>query len=98
MNSKLIWHTSSSGRIEIQLTAEQAHTGYHSGDCEQDIRDLRNDPAIKAQLEAIDPIILANELKEYGAWDDTQLLDHNENLSRYLWIACGDIVEELWTN
>lgn len=95
MNSEPITHTSSSGLINLTLTAEQARTGYHSGPCDQDIAYLRQDPAIKAQLDAIGPIILANELKGYGAWDDTELLDHNANLDRYLWLACSDIVEEL---
>ena len=30
-------------------------------------------------------------LKAYGAWDDEQLLNHNDNKERVLWLACGDI-------
>lgn len=34
-------------------------------------------------------------LRGYGAWDEEQLKDHDENLTRILWLACGDILEEL---
>tara|TARA_R100000781_G_scaffold45941_1_gene31104 strand:- start:1914 stop:2207 length:294 start_codon:yes stop_codon:yes gene_type:complete len=30
-------------------------------------------------------------LKAYGAWDDEQLLNHNDNKERVLWIACCDM-------
>jgi hypothetical protein len=48
---------------------------------------------IRAQLERIDPKVLRDELREYGAWDDQELADHGQNLQRILWIAAGDIVE-----
>ena len=37
------------------------------------------------------PKDLQDELREYGAWDEIQLQDHNANLMRILWIAAGDI-------
>lgn len=88
-----MWWSSSSGRIEIKITKEQARTGSHQGRCDEDISYLRMVPAIRRQLDKLNPDIVSKELKEYGAWDEEQRKDHDENLNRLLWIACGDIVE-----
>lgn len=90
---KTMWYTSGSGRIEIKLTKKQASIGSHSGQCDTDIKYLRQLPAIKRQLDKIDAELLRGELKEFGAWDENELQDHNANLDRILWIACGDILE-----
>jgi hypothetical protein len=90
---KNLWYTSGSGRIEIQMTLEQAQSGSHQGRCDEDVLALSRVPEIAAQLEKIDPSVLADELKEYGAWDEKERADHAQNLQRILWLACGDIVE-----
>ena len=87
------WFTTSSGRIEFQLAIEDAHCGSHQGSCDADIAELVKVPYIFEQLAAINPDLLRCELAEYGAWDDTELSNHDENLKRILWIACGDIAE-----
>ncbi|WP_321868568.1 hypothetical protein [Burkholderia ubonensis] len=89
------WYTSSSGSIEFWLYEADARFGYHPGQCDASIAGLRQQPCIAKQLAMIDPAALRAELREYGAWDDVQLTDHNENLSRILWLACGDIVENM---
>ena len=89
------WFTSSSGRIEFQMTLEQAESASHSGSCDDDVSALCADKAIKAQLGEIDPKVLRTELAEYGCWleEDGELDDHKENLQRIVWIAAGDISE-----
>lgn len=87
------WYSTSSGQIEIALTVADAHAGSHPGPCDADIAALRTLPYIAEQLAELDPEILAGELREYGAWDDAELADHDANLSRILWLACGDIAE-----
>lgn len=89
-----MWFTSSSGQIELKMTMEQAKSASHQGQCDADVAELARVPAIKRQLDAIDPATLASELKEYGAWDDAELADHAQNLQRILWLAAGNIVEE----
>ncbi len=79
---------------ELNITKAQARQGSHPGQCDDDIASLRTIPAIKRQLAKLDPENLRRELKEYGAWDAAELADHDANLSRWLWIACGDIMEE----
>ena len=89
----LFWFTSSSGRIEFQMTLEQAESMSHSGQCDSDIAAGRECPSLAAQLAAIDPAVLRAELKEYGAWTAEELTDHNANLDRILWLAANDIRE-----
>ena len=84
-------------RFELQLTKDQARTGSHRGQCDKDVTYLRTLPAIKRQLDKLAPALVADELREYGAWDNEELADHNANLSRVVWLACGNIVEELNT-
>lgn len=88
-----MWFSTSSGRIELRLTKDQAHTGSHQGQCDEDIAFLQTVPAIRRQLAKISPDLLRDELREYGAWDKEELADHDLNLGRILWLACGDIVD-----
>ena len=79
--------------IELQITKTQAHKGYHSGSCDEDIAELRAIPKIKKQLDNLDADVVSKYLSEFGAWGEEELKDHNENLDRLLWLACADIVE-----
>lgn len=89
-----MWWSSSSGRIELQMTLAQAQLCSHPGPCDADVALLRQEPKIKRQLEKLDPKRVAECLSEYGAWDDEDLANHDNNLDRLLWIAAGDIAEE----
>ena len=88
-----MWFTTGSGRIELQITKDQARTGYHQGQCDEDVARLLNEPKIARQLRKLDTELVRDELHEYGAWDETQLSDHEQNLHRLVWLACADIVE-----
>lgn len=90
-----MWYTSGSGRIELKLTKKEANIGSHQGPCDNDIAYLKTLPHIKRQLDKIDKDVLIKELGEYGAWNDGELLNHEANLDRILWIACGDILENV---
>lgn len=90
----MTYWTSSSGRIELDLTVEQYSSGYHSGACDLDIEDLMQQSAISSQLAKVNPALLREELREYGAWDAKELADHPANLARLLWLACGDLVDQ----
>jgi hypothetical protein len=81
-------------RFELKITKAQALQGSHPGPCDIDIVELLTVPAIRRQFKKIPADKIAAELKEYGAWDETELSDHEANKARILWIACGDIVEE----
>ena len=52
------------------------------------------DQAIRAQLDALPVDAVRAELREYGAWDASELKDPEANLTRILWIAACSIREE----
>lgn len=81
-------------RFELQITVPQALKGSHQGFCDDDIKGLLKLYPIRKQFKKIDPEKIKEELKEYGAWDDEELKDVEQNQARILWIACGNIVEE----
>lgn len=80
---------------EIGMTLEHAQAMSHSGQCDQDVAAGEQLPSIAAQLAAIQPADLRKELKEYGSWDTAELADHARNLNRIIWLAAGDIVDNL---
>ena len=88
------YFTTGSGRIELQISSQDAHTGYHSGACDLDVDYLLTLDHIKRQFDTIPPALLAEELREYGAWSADELADHEQNKARILWIACGDIADQ----
>ncbi len=79
--------------IPLEMTKAQAAMASHQGQCDDDVEALCQVPAIARQLAKIDPAKLASELREYGAWDDVELADHQQNLRRFVWLAAGDIIE-----
>ena len=80
--------------FEIKMTLEQARDCSHSGACDADVAELLELPVIRRQLNNIGPEAIASELSEYGAWDDEELTDHEENKALIVWIAAGNISEE----
>ena len=88
-----MYWTESLGRIELQITKKQAQSCSHPGQCDSDVEALMQTPSIARQLKKLDPGIVAACLKEYGAWNELELSDHKENLTRLLWCACCDISE-----
>jgi len=88
-----MWYSTSSGRIELEMTLAEAKSASHMGECDDDVLALSKKPKIARQLAKIDPELLHSELQEFCVWDDDELLDHDQNLQRLLWIAAGDIVE-----
>ena len=89
---RTLYNSSNYGN-DLRLTKSDANKGSHSGQCDQDVKELKEKTYIKKQLSKLDPIKLAKELCECGAWDETELSDHDANIDRWLWISCADIVE-----
>jgi hypothetical protein len=78
-------------RFELRISKEDASSGSHQGQCDDDIAGLLTRPYIARQLDRIPATLIASELREYGAWDEAELADEAQNRARILWIACGDI-------
>lgn len=91
------WYSSSSGTIEMALTLDDAQSGYHSGQCDADIAELRQVPYIAEQLVAIPADVARDVAAESGRNDyghgTEDMNDRAANLAYVLWVACGDIVE-----
>lgn len=85
--------TCGSGRLNLELTLDEAESCNHSDDCEADVLDLMREPHIAAQLSKLPPAHVAAELREYGAWEPEELADHDANCKRLLWLACCDVSE-----
>ena len=83
-------------RFIIEMTKEQAHDVSHQGACDNDVKELIKVPKIARQLKKINPDLIRAELKEYGAWDEVELSDNDANFERIIWIAGGNIKEELY--
>lgn len=88
---KLYWYTSSMYMIEFQLPGQCILDCSHAGQCDQDVEYWIG----KLDLSHIDPAKLVLELAEYGAWDQDELSDHDENLARLVWIATNDLSEAI---
>lgn len=82
-------------RFEFEMTMEQAEACSHPGPCDADVEDTTRDPFIRAQLDMLDPGALREELKEYGAWEDDELADHEQNKRRIVWLAAGNITDDM---
>lgn len=93
MTNDKTWWTSGCGRINLQIDLRDAKDCSHSGSCDSDIEWLKSCPYIIEQTDKLDRLLLANILREYGAWDDGDLSNHDANIDRILWIACNDITE-----
>lgn len=88
----MYWY-SGCGRIELNITKRQALSASHPGACDEDVKALSQVPGIARQLRKVDATVLVSELRGYGAWDEDELKDHEQNLRRVLWLACCDITE-----
>lgn len=83
-------------RFVIELEDDDALSGSHPGPCDDDIKALLELPYIKAQFDDIlKPDDIRDELKDYGAWDEDELANDDDNQKRILWCACCDIRDEL---
>lgn len=84
-------------RFNLDIREEDARYASHAGNCDQEVSEVANRASVARQLARIDPLLIVEELEEYGAWDETELADHAANKLRIVWLACGNIVEETVT-
>jgi hypothetical protein len=93
--NKLYW--ASGNGLEFRIPGEAILDIAQSG---------RNDEAVAAWVDAVrdqaerdnfpngpTPDSIRRELAEYGAWDDEELADDEQNWHRLLWIAAWDVFD-----
>lgn len=88
----MAWWSGNYGN-ELNIKMDDAESCSGPGDQDENVRALARVPYIRKQLRKLSPSKVADELREYGAWDAEALEDHDRNLIRLLWIACGDLAE-----
>ena len=80
--------------VELNIKVEDARKCYHQGLCDDDIARLQKKEYIKKQLNPIPLDTLCSILDEYGCEFDEG--DDKEELEGIvLWLACGDIIDEI---
>ena len=81
--------------FEIEITKKDAASMAHQGQCDADVADyLKTNKSIQKQLTAIGDKAIAEDLKNTGAWDNTELSDVEQNKARIVWLAAWQIREE----
>lgn len=89
----MIYWCDSSGRLNLEMSREDFESGYHSGDCENDVRALMALPHVASQVAEWSHDDMRSNLSEYGAWSDEELDDEDMCRVRTLWLACGDVTD-----
>lgn len=87
MNTKTAYFN----RFIIEMPEQAVRDCSHQGACDEDVAYWADKLKIDVAPEAI-----RQELKEYGAWNEEELSNEQDNLERIIWIAAGDIQEEEW--
>jgi hypothetical protein len=76
-------------RFTLDLPDECVRDCSHQSPCDDDVAFWAG------KLDCpIEPETIAQELKDYGAWDADDLADHDANWRRVVWIAACNVREE----
>jgi hypothetical protein len=84
-------HTAYFDRFTFDMPSQAVKDCSHQGSCDDEVEywesiiDLSHIPASHIRA----------ELKEYGAWSYGELANDDDNRKRIIWIAAGNIKEEL---
>jgi len=84
--------------FSIEMTKQQALGASGAGACDDAIAALAKNKKIKKQLDALPIYSVATELRQYGAWEDEELSDTEQNKLRILWCAACNIKEDIKSN
>ena len=76
-------------RFDLHIPKKAIAPCSSSGDCTDAVREWR----LKTNFKHISDDDLKDELSEYGAWDEGELNNRENNEERILWIAAGNIID-----
>ena len=77
----------------VTMTRKTAEACAHQGACDDDVEWAIDNH--KARITGGNAETIRRDLEEYGAWDAEELADDAQNLRRIVWIAAGNILDEL---
>lgn len=75
---------------QIKISPKDIKLLTKPGDATENVKMVAKKLYMVKQLANIPKESLVKELKEYGAWDDEELSNHNENLLRWIWICASE--------
>lgn len=80
--------TADFSRFSLELPDQCVLDCAHSGPCDEDV-EFWFQKLDTSKFPGADKI--KAELAEYGAWDDDELADDDQNIRRLIWLAAGQI-------
>jgi hypothetical protein len=83
-------------RFCIEMDYDDAKSCSHTGKCDDDVARVLRKGYIVRQLDAIGDADIADELQNYGAWEDFELADRDTIRTSIVWIAAGNIMDEIY--
>lgn len=81
-------------KFELAMTLRQVESVPQIGAADAAVAILALNGSLIEQLDTIGPDKLRDELRQWGAWDETELADDHANRERIIWIAACNIREE----
>jgi hypothetical protein len=78
--------------LHVKLTKSCIDECSHQGSCDADVKLWVAE--LRPYLDKLPAEFVRACLRPFGAWDDTELQDHEENLLRLLWVLANDCKEE----
>ena len=85
---------SSSGTIEFPLTGEQIHCICTSGSNDLASKMVSKDEQVAKWMERYSDEQLKSVILEYGAWDEEELTDRQQNIERIVWLLAWDVFDD----
>lgn len=80
--------------VGLDLSRDDVADCSHPGPCDDDVNAISRLPYIAQQLDQLSPADIRSELAEYGAWDEVELSDDDQNRQRLLWVAAGALADQ----
>ena len=77
----------------LNITKAVANECSKSGNNEYSVNYYMNLPKYRKQLDKLNKESVRAELNDLGAWEDEELKNHEDNLQRLFWLACGNIMD-----
>lgn len=82
------------GRLGLNIELADVLEATKPGENAPAVARLRALPYIAEQLESWKAEDVRRELRDAGAWSETELADDSYNVHRLLWLACHDVAEQ----
>lgn len=85
---------SSDGTIEIPLTGEQILSICTSGSNDLASEWVSRDEHVAEYMERYSDEQMVNVILEYGAWDEKELTNRQQNIERLVWLLAWDVFDD----